>query len=140
MEDLESMTCFNQACSVCDTWNAWLVDLSLSPLSLSLLSPLSLSLPISLSISLSISLPMYMQRMLQRQWVETVFVPSDIARLSLILISVLLDSWCVCHDVPSFMTNKETAGSFPRSTTVITCRIIPLNKWSISRVSKSPET
>ena len=30
MEDLESMTCFNQACSVCDTWNAWLVDFSLS--------------------------------------------------------------------------------------------------------------
>ena len=71
---------------------------------------------------------------------ETVLVPSNIARLSLILISVLLDSWCVCHDVPSFMTNKETAGSFPRSTTLITCRIIPLNKRSISRVSKSPQT
>ena len=29
MEDLESMTCFNQACSACDTWtwNASLVDL-----------------------------------------------------------------------------------------------------------------
>ena len=113
MEDLESMTCFNQACSVCDTWNAWLVDFSLS------LSPYGCY---------------------KDSGLETVLVPSNIARLSLILISVLLDSWCVCHDVPSFMTNKETAGSFPRSTTLITCRIIPLNKRSISRVSKSPQT